>query len=75
MALTVLRFVLLFTAFTLSFGLERSDLYAFGPEAGDRELILGDESKDVIEFPSPFEFYDQQYNRAYVSLCLKVMTF
>ena len=68
MAQRILRFVLYCTTITLTIGLERSDLYTFGLEAGDSVLVLGDESKDVIQFPSPFMFYDQLYHRAYVSL-------
>lgn len=68
MAQVVLKFVLFCATFTLTIGLERDDLYTFGLEVGDHMLVLGDESKDVIEFPSPFAFYDQLYHQAYVSL-------
>ena len=68
MTQTAFRLVLLCVAFSLSVGLERSDLYPFGLEVGDHVLVLGDESKDVIEFPSPFMFFRQLYHQAYVRI-------
>lgn len=66
MTLAVHRLVLLWVIFSVSVGLDREDLYTYGNEVGDRILVVGDESKDLIEFPSRFGFYSRSYGRAYV---------
>lgn len=66
MAPTVYGIVLLWAILSVSVGLNRIDLYRYGSEVGDHMLVPGDESKDVIEFPSPFQFYRRSFGRAYV---------
>lgn len=66
MAQTVHGIVLLWATVSMSVGLNRIDLYRYGTEVGDHMLVLGDESKEVIEFPSPFQFYRRSFRRAYV---------
>ena len=65
----MLVILLFFTSISISIGLDRRDLYPYGPEVGDTELGAGEDTKEEVTLPYDFVFYRRSFQRAYVRKC------